>query len=169
MMVPAVAMLRSQRILIVVSLVFIAWLLHVNMCDWAINRRATYYSSGNRPHTIICGWESSPLPSAATAPIMQPSPSPFNPQSVQTLPRGITMFDVKVTGLLTQRSTSRKEGLYVGVLLPLAMLIAAIYLWLGGRHAARIARGLCANCGYDLKGSPESAHCPECGAKTAKA
>jgi len=32
-----------------------------------------------------------------------------------------------------------------------------------GRRNRRILRGLCVNCEYDLRGSQQSTHCPECG------
>jgi hypothetical protein len=73
---------------------------------------------------------------------------------------------MRVTGLLAQPGTYRREALLMGVLLPLALVVAAGYLWLGGRHASRVSRGLCTKCGYDLRGTAGDtplAKCPECG------
>ena len=146
-------MLRSQRIIIIIGLALIAWLLHVNMCDWAFRRLVTTYSTGGGGrYTLICGWATEPVASTRT---------PAAP-----MPPNISMVDVHVTGLLAQQGISRREAMLVGIVLPVAMLTAALCLWLGVRHAGRIARGLCANCGYDLKGSPDAAKCPECGAGT---
>lgn len=155
---PPPHMLRSQRILVIVGLLVAAWLLHVNMCDWAIARTMTYWSPGSTAYrnSIILGWESSPAQNTNAV----PSPG---------LMTGVVAYDVKVTGVLMERSVSWREALLVGVMLPLALLFAAGYLWLGGRRASRVSRGLCTKCGYDLRGGRGSAvtgplaKCPECG------
>jgi hypothetical protein len=48
--------------------------------------------------------------------------------------------------------------------LPMALLAVMPAMWLERRRAAHRARrlGLCAGCGYDLRGTPH--RCPECGA-----
>jgi hypothetical protein len=51
----------------------------------------------------------------------------------------------------------------------LALGIAGVLQWRENRVASRIKRGLCAKCGYDLRGgsgaATESPTCPECGTR----
>src|SRR5688572_9831255 len=55
---PHFRMLRSQRILIVVGLVIIAWLLHVTTCDWAVYRTMEYWNTQRMSSSrIVVGWE----------------------------------------------------------------------------------------------------------------
>jgi hypothetical protein len=55
------------------------------------------------------------------------------------------------------------------VLVPLPLMAASLALYLVHCRQQRVARdrheaGLCVTCGYDLRGNPTAAACPECGA-----
>lgn len=56
----------------------------------------------------------------------------------------------------------RPFAIVYGIALPVAMLTAAACLAISSREAARRAKGLCAKCGYDLRGVRDG-RCPECG------
>ena len=89
-------MLRSQRILVILGLVLGAWLVHVNMCDWVINRNMVYWSAGRKSYkdTIIAGWESSPVQNT-------------NPAMTSGMNPGIVAYDVRFTGVLRQQDVGR--------------------------------------------------------------
>jgi hypothetical protein len=58
------------------------------------------------------------------------------------------------------------EGVGIPLWLPLVLFGIAPTIWLAAklrsrRREQRRAKGLCANCGYDLRATPD--HCPECG------
>ncbi|HEY7116441.1 MAG TPA: hypothetical protein VH475_07645 [Tepidisphaeraceae bacterium] len=48
----------------------------------------------------------------------------------------------------------------------IALLTATSLVWLRGNARIRPRLGRCANCGYDLRATPE--RCPECGAASAR-
>jgi hypothetical protein len=61
----------------------------------------------------------------------------------------------------------RVVAVHFGLVLGLAALLPAAWLMRmpARRRRRRIQRGLCGNCGYDLRASP--ARCPECGSSAA--
>ena len=69
-----------------------------------------------------------------------------------------------VSGLFAQGATNSVATL-LGVVVPSALLGLTAFLLLGWHHQARLAKGLCPSCGYNLAASklktPHS--CPECG------
>lgn|SRR5262245_24947891 len=141
-------MIKSQRILVGISLPLLAWVLHVGMCDWAWRQPITRTTSA------------------------QPDQAPLlavrgrDPQQQQ---RVVLLY----TGILTQPGIEVLPAMIWGIALPLALIAADMYLILGWRHQSRLAHGLCANCGYDLRGRergegsapPLGGPCPECGFK----
>jgi hypothetical protein len=136
-------MLRSQRILITVGLLFLAWVLHVNLCDWGWKMPLQYSWDGNINRIVqwpIVSWT---IEEATT-----------------TARQGRTLH----TGLMTQARVELADAVVFGIVVPSAMILSLIYLWLGWRSHARRARGLCEKCGYDLRGAPATnAPCSECG------
>ena len=76
---------------------------------------------------------------------------------------------VPSTGLFTQPGVAGGTATVLGVVLPLGLLAADAYLLLGWRHAARLRKGCCPQCGYDLRGLPPDRKCPECGWNREKA
>jgi predicted RNA-binding Zn-ribbon protein involved in translation (DUF1610 family) len=138
-------MLRSQRILVTLGLLFLAWLLHVNLCEWMFKERLPWVREGDISryvHTIICVWTHEQPPSTTQARL--------SPQAY--------------TGLVTQARVDRADAVVFGMALPLTLVMLVMYLWLGWRRDARRRRGLCEACGYDLRGASRTdAPCPECG------
>ena len=65
------------------------------------------------------------------------------------------------TGILAQPGVNPSAAALIGLAVPLTLLALDVYIVLGWRRAARVARGLCAKCGYDLRGTESK--CPECG------
>ena len=82
---------------------------------------------------------------------------------------GVTYFDYTWTGTSSPFAGVRERGVLVPYWLVLAVFGALPAVrWLTTRRrrrAARLAAGLCMNCGYDLRASP--GRCPECGAVAA--
>jgi hypothetical protein len=135
-------MLLSQRIVLIVGLLVVAWLLHVNLCDWKINEGVL---AGDDHHREICAWVTTE--DAAT-------PGSAIPKDAYT-------------GLFTERDVGFAESFTLGVVGPLLLLLLVTCLLLGARHASRVQHGLCIKCGYDLRGlNGASARCPECGIPT---
>ena len=73
------------------------------------------------------------------------------------------------TGLAARYGIDGGIAAVLGVVLPLGLLAADAYLLLGWRHAARLRKGCCPQCGYDLQGLPPDRKCPECGWNREKA
>jgi hypothetical protein len=152
-------MLRSQRILVTLGLLLLAWLLHVNLCDWAFKKRLPWINEGGASrylHTIIWTWTHE-----------QPTgPAPVQPRFAPVQPQ---LSPNAYTGLLTQARVDRADAVVFGMALPLALVMLVMYLRLGWRRDARRRRGLCEACGYDLRGAAQAdAPCPECGAVRAR-
>ena len=151
-------MLRSQRILLVVGLLLVAWLLHVNFCEWVWKETVTttFGNASVRPYAPICAWVHDPQ--AAGPPVIT-GVGPGGPTATRPGPTRPSYI-----GLFTQNYTGRTESVLLGIIVPLLLTMLVMYLGLGWRRDARVARGLCAGCGYDLRGLKEpSARCPECG------
>lgn len=86
---------------------------------------------------------------------------------VNQTPQGRTISGMTTSGITTR---DFDNGVWFAVVVPLCLVTAAVYLLLGGLHRARIERGLCANCGYDLHGNKTTTtRCPECGAGVQRA
>jgi hypothetical protein len=143
-------MLRSQRILVTIGFVLLAWLLHTNLCEWVYKEQLPYGSSGGVAtywHSILWA-RTHKLPPAAM-------PTPGHSRN-------------SYTGIVTDFGVNPGDAVVFGIALPLTLLMLVAYSWLGWRRDARAARGLCPVCGYDLRGASEpSAACPECGSKSA--
>jgi ribosomal protein L37E len=126
-------MTRSQRILLVVCLPLFAWLVHFNLCDWDINGTRAFFPSPYE-RAGLWTWQGS------------------NPATGQLRP----------VGLFGEPAIDRGTALMCGVFLPLALIAAAAFAALGFRSHHRHTHGLCAKCGYDLRGCIAE-RCPECG------
>ena len=124
---------KAQRTLVFVSLLLLAWLLHVLLCDW-----------GYRVHK----------PSQDYARIVAYQ------HGTTTDTYGRTQYIC--TGLFTGAKVEPGTAIIWGVVIPLGLLCADAYLLLGWRQQSRLARGRCPNCGYNLRGKLD-AGCPECG------
>ena len=125
-------MSRSQRILVFVSALVLAWMLHVLLCNWVVRAPA-------RSASRIVAYDHGQFP----------IPGIVNPLS-------------HYTGLFASDRDGRNFAIVFGVVVPLALLCVDGYLLLGWRRAARLERGRCPKCGYDLRGKHD-AGCPECG------
>ena len=132
---------RAQRILVVGGLLFLAWLLHFLLCDWNYKYHIVQASSKSR---LI---------------LVHRHRHPDEP------PR--TTFSVGFySGLFTDaRGDSRNIAVIFGVAVPLVLVGVCAYLIIGWRQQSRVTRGLCAECGYDLRGDNTTrlSKCPECG------
>ena len=131
-------MIRSQRVLVVLGLLTVAWLLHAMLCEWEYQR----YATSAMPRILAYQHERTPTPARRGG-----------------RPREL------YTGLFVQRGGSHGIAVVFGVITPLVLAGVNAYLLLGWRHAARVGRGLCPQCGYDLRGARDrqATRCPECG------
>ncbi|MHC5023593.1 MAG: hypothetical protein ACYTGG_06735 [Planctomycetota bacterium] len=138
-------MTREQRILVAVGLLLLAWLLHVQLCDW--------------------GWKETRHRSATIAALPHGTP----PAGLQGVVRGLGAY----TGLFVHRGDpledvphgARQVAVLLGVILPIGLVLLDAWLVLGWRAQSRVRRGLCLHCGYDLRGDGKAPldRCPECG------
>ncbi len=126
---------RAQRILVFVSLLAMAWLLHTTFCEW-------HYKRDTGPCPIIAVPGTTPPVVASDGTVIRPATPAY-------------------TGVWPQHEPI--SAILVGIVAPLVLLVVAAYLGLGWRHQGRLH--LCPKCGYDLKGdlSATSDECPECG------
>ncbi len=128
-------MIRSQRVLVVVGLLTVAWLLHVMLCEWEYRRQAT----STMPRIVAYQHERTPT----------------------QVRRGGRRTE-RYTGLFVQRGVSHGIAAVFGVITPLVLVGVNACLLLGWRHAACVAQELCPQCGYSLVGLTGD-KCPECG------
>ncbi|MCI0630611.1 MAG: hypothetical protein L0Y44_08170 [Phycisphaerales bacterium] len=128
-------MTRHQRILIAVTLALFAWLLHVSYCDWTWREPV----SGNVPRRSV--------------------------RPLMTLRHDAPDGSTLATGLVTQPHVDPQAALWLGILAPLALIAVDAFLILGWRQQDRVRKGLCPQCGYDLRGDKagSTSACPECG------
>ena len=117
-------MLNSQRWVLIIGMLLIAWVLHVKYCDWIFKEAM----GGQQGSSILRG-------------------------SLFTIAHAIPNSQGHVhTGLATERGFSRQDAVWYGIAIPLALLTASAYLFMGVRHRRRIDQGRCTQCGYDLRG-----------------
>jgi hypothetical protein len=124
---------KSQRILVFAGLLVLAWILHVLLCDWVIKEPC-------KAESRIIAYNHGRVP------ILGGMANPYH-----------------YTGLFAFSDDGRGFAVVFGIVLPLALIGTDVYLLLGWRHDARIERGLCPQCGYDLRGAAPGSGCPECG------
>ena len=152
-------MTRSQRILIVVGLPLLAWVMHGLLCEWAYKTTSRSMATAR---IVAYRHEVAITSRAVPRRVTQPSNTR---RSVVPPPRGRAAF----TGLFAQSGVGEGFAVTFGVVVPLALLGLNAFLLLGWRHAARLARHGCPDCGYDLRGnldpitSRPHGRCPECG------
>jgi len=138
-------MLLSQRILLIAGLLVIAWLLHVNLCDWMVNGQPMRRQGAQQQE--ILAWVATETTHGTGDPTT-------------------TYTTYTFTGLFTELGVGYTASFALGVIVPLALVLLVGCLLLGARPAIRRQRGLCAKCGYDLRGlNGTSTKCPECGAE----
>jgi hypothetical protein len=141
--------LRSQRILLFLTLLVLAVLLHTMLCEWHYKVRAQGVTKVIADDGAILA--------------VQHGMQMFN-----TIGRGGAPGPARpalvYTGLFRQRD-SMSLAIIFGVVAPIALLVGNIYLLLGWRHQDRLRRGLCPKCKYNLEAgaSGTTAKCPECG------
>ncbi len=135
-------MTRSQRVVLIVFTLLIAWILHITTCEWGFRQ----------PHRAY---------DEVFVYIHKPEPGERDPTAT-----GL-MVDPQSSGRQSQadRRVYRLLVLIFGVAVPIAIVGLDVWLFLSWRQAARAARGLCPGCGYDLKGDRDQPAdlCPECG------
>lgn len=110
-------------------------------------------------HLLLCTWGAQSDRSNARNP---PKQLPVLVWTTTTLDDTGSSLVWRYRGILAREHVSRGEAAAFGVLVPLALLAASGYVFVGWRHHARRAAGRCTSCGYDL-GSSGAARCPECG------
>ena len=138
-------MTRGQRRIILIGLPAIAWCIHVFLCDWK------YKTTRLGINAIVLFVEHD-----ETVPFLLQVTGPRQDTTGGTIGRPT------FTGIYPDRLVSRPTGALAGILLPMALVTLAGWLWLGWRHDDRDEHGLCVECGHDLRGI-EHATCPECG------
>jgi hypothetical protein len=136
---------RTQRIFLALAIPFFAWLLHVKTCDWHYRASVSFYSNtpGAGPAQQTRWW------------------------IWGRLDKDPATGGMVTTGVTTNQWVHLDTALVWGLFIPLGLVAADIWWLLGWRRSHRLATGCCAACGYDLKGSPGAAQCPECGAAAA--
>lgn len=72
---------------------------------------------------------------------------------------------LEYTGVFDKHGVPRLMATLIGLVLPLAAIALAVFMWLGWRRIDRLATGRCTACGYPLATPPQHA-CTECGAAT---
>ena len=139
--------LRSQRILVLVSLLLISTLLHTLFCEWQYKVPVGVGLFRNTDTTD------------ARILVYNHLDAPVDPG------RGVVFYTV--SGLLIQQKPPY-VSILCGLIVPLFLLGLDLYLILGWRYQGRIERGLCPKCKYDLRGTDHES-CPECGIPTSRA
>ncbi len=136
-------MIRSQRVLMAVGLLVVAGTLHAMLCEW------DYHHTSTTRMPCIVGYKHEPAVAQS---------------------RGRSRHNW-YTGLFAEPDVGKGIAVVFGVITPLVLVALDAYLLLGWRHAARMARGLCPRCGYDLRGTGHrnAGRCPECGWRRAGA
>ena len=124
-------MTKSQRILVLVGLILLAWSLNITFCEW----------------------------------IFRVPGVPWEPVEIIEYRHRIADGPDLFTGLLAAPDVSRPIAVFLGIIVPLTLLGFALFLVLGWRHQGRLIRGLCPECGYNLRGDRDKPvdTCPECG------
>jgi len=128
-------MLKSQRILVFVSLLMFAWMLHVTYCDW--------HWRYDRGHLVR------PFPGIVAFRVDRIAGSGGSAEPIYA-------------GLFRGKEIGQQTAVCMGVIMPLALVCFDAYLLLGWRYDSRVRRGVCPACGYNLRGKLKDG-CPECG------
>lgn len=127
-----IPILKSQALLVLIGLPVLALTLHLTFCEW--HWKAILGTVGN---------------------------TTYNRRELLSFSHGAIPPSASMrSGLFARHSVEAAK--LCGIIIPLALLAVQTYLVLGWRYQARARRGLCPNCGYDLKGA-KSQPCPECG------
>ncbi len=133
-------MTKAQKAVVFILLLMVAWLLHVTTCEWEFK--------GRRPSSVhvLFGYQHEQVRGEI----------PFTGLRAQHTSGGPGQADSRIYRLLV---------ILVGVVIPIGLVGADVYLLLGWRQAARTKRGLCPQCGYDLigDGNRPANRCSECG------
>ena len=135
------SMTKTQKAVVFVPVLIVAWLLHVTLCEWEF--RAQHASTMN----LLFGYQQEAQPGRLFL---------FTGLAAQPISGRSNQADARIYRLLV---------ILVGVAMPIALVGADVYLLLGWRQAARTKRGLCPQCGYDLigDGNRPANRCSECG------
>jgi len=139
--------LPSQRWIVLIGLALLCLMLHTTFCEWRFRDR--YPHAWNDDDCIVGIVHESNVRQVIMSGGGQ----------------GQAYYHDVVTGVYSQDHDARKLSLFCGVIVPFLLVGAALYLHLGWRYADRIARGLCPQCRYDLRGDRNKPQdtCPECG------
>ena len=138
-------MTRGQRVLAFGGILALAFFLHTAHCEWHFKTNVGQVGRINYVRRPILTYEHGVI---ATRPT----------RSGGTRPSAWVK-----TGLFAQSST--ETAMTWGVAIPLFLLGLNAFLVMGWRHQSRVARGLCPQCSYDLRGDRKEPAdiCPECG------